>query len=184
MLQSRVFFMLLATSTALTIFSASMVSSSMGVSLLSILPRLCTRNPNYYHLNTTMEDGEDPKMDYNDVDYLSNELEHQIIQLLGNEKDSVHKMEDIYPGRTGRQGSYDKYMQPEKKTPYLRYKHYSNQCWETIINKMELLTLNSYQGVSKEAHTECVDMCTASKGSQLTWCNTHRAGIGTWCSCR
>jgi len=76
-------------------------------------------------LKTTTEDSEESKIDFNDVDYLSHELEYQIIQLLGNEEDSIHAMEDIYPGRTGRQGSYNKYMQSEKKMPYLRYKYYS-----------------------------------------------------------
>lgn len=117
MLQTRVFLMLLITSTALTIFTATVLSSSLGVSLLTFLPSLCSRRPND-HLNTTTEDSEESKIDYNDVDYLSNDLEHQIIQLLGNEKDSVHAMEDIYPGRSSRQGSND--MQLEKKIPYLR----------------------------------------------------------------
>lgn len=120
MLPSRVFLMLLAISTALTIFTASMVSSSMGFSVVSFLPACCKRNPDS-HSNATMEDPNDISMiDYNDVDFLSYELEHQIIQLLGDEKDSVHRMQDMYPGQGGLRGSYDKYMQ---KTPYLRYKY-------------------------------------------------------------
>lgn len=61
------------------------------------------------------------EMDYNDVDYLSNELEQQNLEILGNEKGSVHKMEDIYPGKMGNPKSHEnRVMYTGKKTLYLR----------------------------------------------------------------
>jgi hypothetical protein len=108
----RIFWMLLAVSAALTLFTASMVSSSMGV---SIFPSLCKRNGTA-NTNATVEDTNMSKIDYNDVDFLSYDLEHQIIELLGDEKDSVHDMEDIYPGRS--HGSFG-----ERTSPHLRYNH-------------------------------------------------------------
>jgi len=107
-----IFWMLLAVSTALTLFTASMVSSSMGV---SIFPRLCKRNGTA-NTNATVEDTNMSKIDYNDVDFLPYDLEHEIIGLLGDEKGSVHDMEDIYSGRS--HGSYG-----DRTSPHLRYNH-------------------------------------------------------------
>ena len=133
MLHLRIFLMLLAISTAVTIFTASMVSSSMGLSMGRFFPTFCKSNPTSYTNSTILEDTDMSKIDYSDVDFLSYELEHQIIQLLGDNKDSVHNMEDIYPGRDNLKKSYDKYMQDGKRSPYLRYKHCKNKSLFPIL---------------------------------------------------
>lgn len=146
MLQSRVFLLLLATS---TIFTATMiVSSSMGrISLLSFLPTVCTRPE---PPNTT----EHSEIDYSDVDSFSNELEHQIIQLLGNEKDSVHSMDDIYPGKA--------LHQSEKRSPYLRYTTFR----ATLIGRM-WTKLNDLEVLAGQVQAHGADAVDAEEACRL-----------------